>query len=76
MADVHELIDLVENKKKPERELDITSLFANFYGNSVFTIIYNDINLLRWIADELEKREFPRETYLDADNREVDIENQ
>ena len=75
MADVHELIDLVENKKKPERELDITSLFANFYGNSVFTIIYNDINLLRWIADELEKREFPSETYLDFYGKEVGIEN-
>ena len=76
MADVHELIYFDENKEKPERELDITSLFANFYGNSVFTIFFNELNLLRFIADYLEKREFPRETYLDFYSKEIEVENQ
>ena len=47
MADIHELICFDVNKDKPDRELDMTSLFANFYGNSVFTIFYNDLNMLR-----------------------------
>ena len=51
MADVHELIYSYKNKEKPERELDITSLLANFNGNSMFTIFFNDLNWLRWMAD-------------------------
>ena len=39
-ADLFELKDLLANKNKQEREIEFISLFASFYRNSIFTILY------------------------------------
>ena len=45
-ADVHDLIDIATKKQKLEREIDISTLFTSIYGNSVFTIFFENLNIL------------------------------
>ena len=60
-ADVHELMEYTEGKRKNESEIDMNTLFASFYGNSLLSIIYNDLPTMQLIADKLERTEFLRE---------------
>ena len=76
-ADIFELMDLTENVEGDERKIEIDTLFASFYGNSVFTIFYNDLPTLKIITDRLEQINLPREKVnkLDlSDYTEVEIE--
>ena len=52
IADVFELIDFdaIIDIDRSDRQIDINTLFASFYGNSIFSIFYNDLKMLRWIA--------------------------
>ena len=46
-ADVHELVELAKKKEKSEeRKVDIQTLFASFFGNSIFTIFFTDQKVL------------------------------
>ena len=53
IADVFDLMDLDEKRERAERDIEIVTYFASFYGNSIFTIFYNDLRMLKWIADQL-----------------------
>ena len=59
-ADVHDLVDMSKNDDIAERNFDIFTLFANFYGNSVFSIFYTKEDKLKWIAWMLERMDFPK----------------
>ena len=58
-ADVHDLIDMSKNYENEERDIDIIPLFSTFYGNSVFSIFYTDLDILKWIVSKLENIDFP-----------------
>ena len=42
-ADVYELLELAKKREKVERKVDIVTLFASFFGNSIFTIFFTNI---------------------------------
>ena len=54
-ADLFELMHLIKKKQSGVREVEMASLFASFYGNTIFTIFYNDLIILKRIADMLER---------------------
>ena len=60
-ADLHELIEFTDGDRKNESEIDMNTLFASFYGNSLLSIIYNDLPPMQLIADKLERTEFHKE---------------
>ena len=60
-ADLHELIKFTAGRRKNESEIDMNTLFASFYGNSLLSIIYNDLPTMQLIADKLEHTEFNKE---------------
>ena len=68
-------MDLDEKRERAERDIEMVTYFASFYGNSIFTIFYNDLRMLKWIADQLERTEFPRESRLDDYGLKVEVEN-
>ena len=49
----------------------MASLFASFYGNTILTIFYDDMIILRRIADMLERFEFPN----DRADDDAELEN-
>ena len=60
-ADIYNMINLTKKQdKEVKRVMDLETLFASFYGNSIFSIFYTDLEVLRWGVQELEKMEFPR----------------
>ena len=64
-ADVHELMAYTEGERKNESEIDMNTLFASFYGNSLLSIIYNDLPTMQLITEKLERTEFPRDRGLE-----------
>ena len=45
-ADLFELMHLIKKKNSGVREVEMATLFASFYGNTIFTIFYNDLKIL------------------------------
>ena len=54
------------------REIEFTTLFALFYGNTIFQLFYKLVKVLKKIIKQLEMSEFKRE-HDDDDNH---FENQ
>ena len=46
-ADLFELIHLIKIKQSGVKEVEMACLFASFYGNTIFTIFYNNLNMLK-----------------------------
>ena len=70
-ADLFELMHLIKKKNSGVREVEMATLFASFYGNTIFTIFYNDLIILNRIVDMLEKQEFPN----DRADDDAELEN-
>ena len=64
-ADLLELMGLCAIKNTSifeEGAIDITSLFASFYGNTMFSILFTDLKILKGIHNKLESMEFSNES--------------
>ena len=48
----------------------IDTLFASFYGNSIFTIFYQNLQILNSIAEQLEQMEFPKQVSKNGEEHE------
>ena len=58
-ADLLELIELSKGRKEND-QINISTFYASFYGNSGIEIVYNNFPCLNLIADKLESPEFAR----------------
>ena len=60
-------MNLGMRKDGEEPEVEINSLFASFYGHSIFTILYTDLKILKSIFEKLEEKEFTKDSNEDGD---------
>ena len=73
-SDLFELMRLKQliREGKAIQQIESDSLFATFQGNSIFSVFFREVKIMRQILEWLESDEFPKE--LDEDENE--IENQ
>ena len=73
-CDFFELMHLIQKYKegKEVREVEFTTLFALFYGNSIFQLFYKQVKVLKRIIEQLEMSEFKKE----QDDDDTQLENQ
>ena len=60
-ADLFELADLAKKELKSDSKIQIPTLFANFFGNTIFTIFYKNIAVLKIISDMFKSMELHKE---------------
>ena len=62
-CDFFELMHLIQKYKegKEVREVEFSTLFALFYGNSIFQLFYKQVKVLKRIIEQLEMSEFRKE---------------
>ena len=65
-ADIYELIELTK-KQKQKHVFDINTFYASFYGNSIFSIFFNDLKVLKPIWNKLQEDYNDKEELVQKD---------